>query len=243
SAYDARLRRLGLDDPPDGATTGRRLARRPLVVGRSNRVNDVHSGPGEIGPTMGVFALRPSHPSAGRVYQPATLPERRKAPIGNALLPLRLVQLGRVLDDPVHLCADAEAVAGDELDGGGRVTRERSTETGGKAGEALAGVVLPLSACLAFARVPANETDLGDAGRRGHLVVVDQALLAGQLPARLGAAGLACAIGDQLAHRRTSVVEDAEGRDGAATDRIAEAPPRSGGGDLRPAQLEVFLAG
>ena len=31
----------------------------------------------EIGPTMRVFGLRPSHPSAGRVYQPATLPERR----------------------------------------------------------------------------------------------------------------------------------------------------------------------
>src|SRR5262249_14015074 len=30
----------------------------------------------EIGPTMRVFALRPSHPSAGRVDQPATLPER-----------------------------------------------------------------------------------------------------------------------------------------------------------------------
>src|SRR5262249_52896181 len=28
---------------------------------------------------MRVFALRPSHPSAGRVYQPATLPEREAA--------------------------------------------------------------------------------------------------------------------------------------------------------------------
>ena len=63
-------------------------------------------------------------------------------------------------DDPVHRCADSEAVAGDELDGRGRVARERSTDTGGKAGEALAGVVLPLSACLAFARGPADETDL-----------------------------------------------------------------------------------
>src|SRR5262249_31052973 len=30
----------------------------------------------EIGPTMRVFALRPYHPSAGRVYQPAASPER-----------------------------------------------------------------------------------------------------------------------------------------------------------------------
>src|SRR5262249_22748772 len=76
---------------------------------------------------------------------------KSEGPIANALLPLRLVQLGRVLDDPVHLCADAEAVAGDELDGGGRVARERSAEAGGKAGQSFGGVVLPLSACVAFA--------------------------------------------------------------------------------------------
>jgi len=37
----------------------------------------------EIGPTMRVFALRPSHPSAGRVYHPATLPERVSVPLGS----------------------------------------------------------------------------------------------------------------------------------------------------------------